>query len=190
VQADRGSDWTFQGSNAVGQLIIDGTAEVAGGSLSATGALSGRGTLVADSGSTVTIGQDSTWSGTIDLSHAALSLAGSVHGSGTFDIGAQGSLTVQGGAGSHIGVAFTGATGSLDLGDAAGFHAAISGFGPGSTIDLLATAADAAVFSAGTLTVSEGTATVARLDFAGSYASNAFKLSGDGHAGTFITLHA
>ncbi len=66
------------------------------------------------------------------------------------------------------------------------FKGHIAGFGASDTIDLTKTTETGYTFGNGVLTVTNGSATVASLNFTGSYTTSSFTLSPDGHTGTFI----
>lgn len=67
---------------------------------------------------------------------------------------------------------------------------AVSGFGKGTTIDLLNIGVTKLSYSgtttSGTLTISSGTSTVAKLSFVGDYTTASFSFASDGHNGTDI----
>jgi hypothetical protein len=124
--------------------------------------------------------------GTMNAGTGVLTLASEALGAGTFTIGTAGTLVLENGAASAQAVQFGSSTGLLDLGHPLGFEGAIGGFTGKDMIDLLNTASTGFTFSGGTLTVENGTATAAKLAFAGFYAGADFALGSDGHGGTVV----
>jgi len=76
----------------------------------------------------------------------------------------------------------------LDMTKPLDFLGTVAGFGASDTVDLLNTAETGYSFASGVLTVTDGSATVAKLHFGGSYTTASFTLATDGHSGTFITF--
>jgi hypothetical protein len=80
----------------------------------------------------------------------------------------------------------------LDLTDPFAFLGSIAGSAGSDTTYLFSTAANGFTYAPGTsggvLTLTEGTGTVATLNFAGNYTSSSFSLASDGHSGTLITF--
>jgi hypothetical protein len=115
-------------------------------------------------------------------------LTGALTGSGRTTL-ATGGVAVLGSAASTQGVVFADASGALKLTSAASFAATISGLAVGDSIDLLKTAATAAsVDGADQLVITDGGATVAKLQLAGDYGQAVFKVAADGAGGSIITL--
>jgi autotransporter passenger strand-loop-strand repeat protein len=86
------------------------------------------------------------------------------------------------------GVTFGGPNALLDLDSADSLTGMVSGFQPSDQIDLRNVkfgAGTSAVFKEGVLTVTDGN-TVANLSLMGQYSTAAFKLTDDGHGGTFV----
>ena len=104
-----------------------------------------------------------------------------------------GSAVISGTAVAGQTVAFVGATAVLELDNLASFAAKISGMSQATQqVDLggfTFTASESATWAqsgtSGTLTVTDG-AKVAHLTLIGTYTSNSFHLSTDGHGGTFV----
>jgi autotransporter passenger strand-loop-strand repeat protein len=154
------------GGKASGSII-----DVGGHVVVSSGGLIDSATISA--GATLAIGQDATASGTLTIA------GGTLYNYGTAAWGQQ--------------VDFTTASGKLDLSDLYDFHAKISGMtGPGQQVDIEGfaySASETASWSqtgtSGTLTVTDG-AQKLNLFLIGSYATSDFKLSDDGHGGTFV----
>jgi hypothetical protein len=104
-----------------------------------------------------------------------------------------GKAVISGTVGAFQAVKFTGSDGTLELDNLAGFHAKISGLTTSTQkIDLGGLAFSSAEKASwtqsgtsGTLTVHDG-GTTATLVLIGAYATSDFKLSDDGHGGTFV----
>jgi hypothetical protein len=170
-----GSSFTNAGSLAVAGA---GTADVSAPFINA-------GLVSASAGTLSFIGTVSN-TGTIDAASALVTIKTDVSGTGTLDVGATGTLSLLAGAGSGQVVDFLAGTGLLDLTQPLDFAGTISGFGSSDKIDLLNTLETTYTYANHILTVKDGSATVAHLDFAGS--SNSFSLTGDTHGGTLITF--
>jgi T5SS/PEP-CTERM-associated repeat protein len=125
--------------------------------------------------------------GLLDASGGTLRFIGPINDKGAAHIEAGATLQLDGTVGSSQTVTFESATGSLALGDAGGFAGVIAGFTQGDTIDLLGVAATKLSFRGGKLTVSNGNAHVAVLNFGGKHIAGDFKLGSDGHGGSTIT---
>jgi autotransporter passenger strand-loop-strand repeat protein len=151
-----------------GSVVNAGTIQVTGGSTTVDVALTNTGTVAASAG-TLTLDQ-AVSGGTFLLGSATLDFASVVGGSAALQfLAGGGTLETQG-------------TGT--------FGASISGFSAGDLIDAAAVAynvADTIAFTGGTLTVSDGSHSVA-FGLVGSYTSNQFQLISDGHGGTAIHL--
>jgi hypothetical protein len=107
-------------------------------------------------------------------------------GTGALDIGAAGMMEVAGVDSSHT-VTFEASTGALDLSAPGSFAGTIAGFSSADVIDLLDDPTVTSLsFSSGTLTVKDGGATVASLNFSGSYTTDSFAFGSDGNGGTYI----
>jgi len=127
-------------------------------------------------------------SGTMSAGTGTLTLATEVLGTGNLTIGAAGTLALEDGASASQTVQFGATSGLLDLTDPLAFDGAISDFGGKDQIDLLNTASTTFTFASGTLTIENGSATVAKLDFAGAYTKSDFAISSDAHGGTLLTF--
>ena len=104
---------------------------------------------------------------------------------GTIEIGTGGMFDVGGGVAADQSVMFTD-PGTLLLHQPSSFAASIMGFAAGDTIDLAGITADSAVWSAGTLTVSNAGSAVAALPLNGNYAGVGFTVSSDQQGGSEI----
>jgi hypothetical protein len=127
-------------------------------------------------------------SGAITAAGATISFADAVSGTGTLAIGAGGTMALLAGAGVGQVANFQAGTGALDLTAPLSFDGTILGFGASDQIDLVNTTETSYNFANGILTVENGSATVASLQFGGSYSTGSFTLMGDGHNGTLITF--
>ena len=111
---------------------------------------------------------------------------------GTISLGGASSLEFQGGTAIGQTLDYTGNTGLATLDAPSQFAATIADFRVGDTVDLADTAATSLSYSGtasgGTLTVLNGTATVATLAFSGPYSAGQFQLSSDGKGGSDIAL--
>jgi len=125
--------------------------------------------------------------GTIDAAGGVVSVATDVSGTGSFQIGATGTLSLLAGAASGQTIDFTAATGLLDLTHPLTFLGVISGFGGADQIDLLHTASTTFSVSGDLLTIKDHGATVARLDLGAGYSSADFTVQSDGHGGSLIS---
>ncbi len=110
-------------------------------------------------------------------------------GAGIVELANTASATFNAGAASGSMLQFLGAAGTLSLASPQQFAAAIKGFGGSDAIDLLATKETGYGFANNVLTVSNGSSTVASLNFTGSYSTANFAFGGDGNGGTMITFH-
>jgi hypothetical protein len=149
------------------------------------------GTIVAPSGSAVSIAAavSNTNTGLIDVKDGGLlTLQQAVSGSGTLEIDGTGTLDLASTVNAGTVVGFLGTGGKLDLESPASFNGQIQGFILGSAIDLTKTQATSASFSNGTLTVTNGSSTVAALNLAGNYDAYDFLVQSDGSTGSYITL--
>jgi hypothetical protein len=81
---------------------------------------------------------------------------------------------------------FRSATGTLDLAQPGNFAGVIDGFGGNDVIDLVNMAATATSFASNMLSVTDNSAAVANLHFAGTYQNTSFVLTSDQHGGTLI----
>ena len=115
----------------------------------------------------------------------ALTIAGTASGGGTAVIENGATLTADGTL-SLTAVQFASGAESLVLGSPTSVTSTLAGFGTGDTIDLVKLVANGESFANGTLTLLSGSKQVAQLTLAGSYTSNNFTLTSDGHGGTDI----
>ena len=157
-----------------------GTAEFSVGVINAGTVSAGAGTLEFLGAATNT--------GVIDAAAGLVSFAKTVAGAGTLAVGATGTLSLLLGAASTQMVDFQATSGLLDLTKPLDFGGFISGFGASDHIDLIGTAETAYSYAGSLLTVTDGTTTVAKLHFTGSYSSASFTLASDGHSGTIISF--
>jgi hypothetical protein len=142
--------------------------------------------LVSNTSGTLTFVGAVTNSGTIDAASGLTTINTTVSGTGKLELGAASTLSLALGAGSGQTVDFLAGTGLLDLAKPLDFLGTITGFGGSDQIDLLNTAETSFTYAGNLLTVKDGSATVAKLDFTG--ASNSFSLVSDAHGGTLITF--
>jgi hypothetical protein len=118
---------------------------------------------------------------------ALLQIQNGIAGTGALDVGSGGTVLLATGADSGQTVDFVSSSDALDLTTPAAFAGMIEGFTHGDLIDLKVKSATSLSFANGTLTVKNGATPVASLHFAGSYTTNGFHLSSDGHNGTLIS---
>ncbi len=107
-------------------------------------------------------------------------------GTGTFEAGPGGTLEFESEVPATQTITF-GEAGRLDLGAPASFFGTITSFVLGDTIDLLDTVANYATFADGTLTIENGSATVAVLSMQGPAPGLVLNTGTDGAGGTLIT---
>ena len=171
---------------------------VAGGTFTNEGTLTRGGTGVSDVGvATTNSGAVSVNQGKLEFSStvantgtmtatgSVLELTHAVSGAGALDIGTGGVMDLVRGKDAGQTVDFLG-TGKLELESAGTFAGHISDFKGSDLIDLLSMAATRESFSGGVLTVFDGSAAVAHLNFNGSYSTSNFSLASDSHGGTLI----
>jgi len=125
--------------------------------------------------------------GTFATGAGTLSFDKKISGTGTLGIGT-GTLSLLSGAVATQSVRFEQSAGRLDLAHPTDFSAPISDFAAQDKIDLLDTKATGFTFAGGTLTLEDGSKTVASLSFTGSYTQNDFAISTDNHSGTLISF--
>ena len=109
-------------------------------------------------------------------------------GNGTIDIATGGVANFASAVAADQTLAFTGATGVLALQAPGSFAAVISGLGTGDTIDLAGIAATKALWSAGSLAITNSGTAVATLAILGDYSKDVFVVTGQGGSGTTITI--
>jgi len=166
-----------------------GTLELGGGkwhfgtSTLAIGSLEiGAKVLLTDAGSIATT---VTNNGTITAYGGTLSLTKAVSGTGTFLIAETQALSFGAGVTGQT-VVFDKSGATLDLADPSGFAATLADFATQDSIDLLKHVVTEDSFSAGTLTLTDGSTVVAALHFSGTYTAADFSIKSDGHGGTSI----
>jgi hypothetical protein len=160
---------TLSGFGTVTAPVIDttkATIEATAGTLAFVGTVTNDGTITATGLATFT---------------------DTVAGTGTLQIGATGTLTLEQGAVTTQLLDFLAPTGLLTLAEPIAFGAKIANFAPGNQIDLLNTAETNFSYATGTLTVKDNGTTVAALHFTGTYNQADFIVGSDGHGGTSIT---
>lgn len=168
---------TVLATGAANSTIDIGIAAINSGNISVTG------------GATMAFLGSATNTGIIDASAGTVSFASIVSGTGTLEMGATGTLALSAGSAAGQTIDFLSSSGALlDLTKPTSFLGTIAGFGGSDKIDLLKTAETGFSYNNGTLTVVNGSATVASLHFTGSYTTASFALTSDGHNGTFITF--
>ena len=138
------------------------------------GTFSNDGTIAVDDGDT--------------LNAATAITAGA--GSGTIDVGGGSVADFSGAVAAAEALVFTDATGILRLHQPTAFAATIDGFVTGNAIDLAGIAADTAVWSAGTLTISNTGSMVAALSLSGDYSAEQFNVASDDAGGSLVTVTA
>ena len=170
-------------------VILNGTlsAIAAGGTFTVSGTTSGYFMTTFNNNGTIIVGNGDT------LRVNAPIVAGS--GNGTIDVGTGGIVNVQTFAvASDQTLAFTDATGMLQLAQASSFAASIAGFTTGNTLDLVNTAADNAIWTAGTsgapgkLAITDGGTAVATLSLLGDYTGIGFNVTSDKSGGSDIAV--
>ena len=164
-----------------------GSVNVVGGDLKFDQAVTGKGAVNVAAAQTLTFeSADNLW-GAITLGvGSTVDFEQANTGRATYSLAAGSTLTFKGGALGTVNFNDGGAGASLDLGAVASFAAAINGFGASDSLDLLNTAATKATWKNGKLTILNGTATVATIKLAGSYAGDIFSVSSDQHGGSLI----
>jgi hypothetical protein len=208
VDVNAGARWTLAGTNSLGsgskvtidagsRLTNSGSFGLAGAlNFSGAGSFTNAGTLAKTGSGEVDIGTTFINSAAVSIGSGKMKFLSSVSGTGTIGIasGATG-LLLRGAAATQkasfpTAISHQTAVSELDLGKPTSFLGTIVNFGTMDKIDLLSTPATSRVFAGGELTVTNGTTKVATLAFSGSYTTNNFVLSSDGHAGSLITWHA
>jgi hypothetical protein len=124
--------------------------------------------------------------GSIVAQSGTLDIADAISGTGKLVVGTDAVLVAQSELGGTF-VAFSGA-GTLVLGDPTAVSAQMQAFGTGDVINLEGLRANTLSFSAGTLTLDQGTTPVASLVFQGTYTASNFVLESNHHAGTDISF--
>ncbi len=128
--------------------------------------------------------------GIIDADGGNISIATTINGAGILEIGLTGTLSLLGAVGASQTVDFLNVTGDLSLNNPLSFHGNIAGFTQGDLIDLLKVPAVTSLsYANSVLTVKDGTAVVASLQFSGLSPSASFTTANDGSGGTFIKLN-
>jgi autotransporter passenger strand-loop-strand repeat protein len=212
VAIDLGADSFVESGGTLSGAGVFGYQEVDGGTVSSVTILSGGSEFVLSNGTvngaTISLGATQfIYSGTVSggtvLGYQEVDSAGNANGitvsSGatqTVESGGVASNTILAGGREVVSsggtvdgaVTFAGSGGRLILEAGAAFDATISGFTAGDTLNLAAISfAGATVgYSNGTLTVSDGTHSVA-LTLAGSYAAAGFGDASNGAGGTLVT---
>lgn len=183
--------------DVTGGATVDGRVSLAGGSLDTAAGLT-LSTTASALGGAGTVGGSIENAGLIYVANGLLDLAGTVGGTGALeiDLATGTAATLELGQGGTEAVAFLGAAagGVLELDTPGAYSGTISGFTFNDAIDLpgLAPGSLSESFSGstalGTLTISNGTSTVAGLTLAGNYTDLGFTLVSDGHAGADVEL--
>jgi T5SS/PEP-CTERM-associated repeat protein len=171
-----------------GQLMLGGAnATVRGGviDIASGGVVSGAGTISGDGGGNKTVTLASIDNdGSITASGGNLLLYGGVGGTGTLSVATGATMTLQAAVGEGQRLAFSPNARAV-LNDPRAFRGTITGFGAGDVLDVAGTTASNATWSDGVLTLDTAFGPI-RLNFAGSYASNAFIVQSDGLGGTYV----
>ena len=176
----------------IGTLDNAGTLNVSGGNLVVDGAVSSTGSLDVTSGNLLDLSEGGTFAavtnnGTIDAASGLASFSAAISGTGTLEVDSPGRLWLMQGASAGQTVDFAADIGKLDLSNPLDFLGSITDFGSHDKIDLLKTPETGYNYFDGVLTVMDGNATVASLQFAGNYTTANFTLVSDQHGGTLIT---
>ena len=177
VSGSGADKFTNMGSLASGGL---GTADV-------TLALVNSGIVSVGSGALAFLGAV-TNNGTMSATGAELTIATTMGGTGTVDIGTHGTVSLRAGSVAGQTVNFQSGSSLLALTEPANFGGMLAGFGSGDRIDLVDTAATGLSFAGGVLTVTQTGGAAASLHFAGGYTTADFALKSDAHGGMFITF--
>ena len=164
---------TGAGTGAIEVAITNsGVVDVTGGTLHLDGGVNNTGMLNADGGNLI--------------------VSGAVAGTATI---AEDLVLELTGASCSVNVAFAaGSVGTFRIDQSRTFSGAVSGLGATSTLDLAdisfatsSSPSDSGDGTGGTLTVSDGTNTAA-IALSGNYLNALWRLSDDGHGGTFVQL--
>ena len=188
-------------ATAVPSILVD-----ASGSLEIGSGTAAAGSITIDAGRSVaattnaTIGGTIVDNGTLSAAGGNLALAGNLSGSGVLQIGAQGTVTMNGNIAAGIGIAFASPSATLAIGTNGaggapdGMAGTISGFQVGDNILFNAAATNITYVTTGTntgrLTLLNAGTVVASLSFAGNYPSGFFFLSPTLTGGSNISLLA
>ena len=193
-----GNDQIESGTTiATGGWIISGT----GTEVTLNEALSYSGTFLEQSGTTLTLADELTLTGSATFANATVdgsgtlttngptSVTGTVTfgsgvtltGTGLVSIGSSGTLNVLGKVDSSTTIEFTGTNGLLDIGTTSGFSGTIKDFASGDTlaVSTTITTATPGTFSSGItpLVLKDDGTTVATLNLDGNYQGDAFKVT-------------
>jgi hypothetical protein len=150
-----------------------------------TGAFINQGSFVAEEPGSAVVSAAFTNSGTVSAQAGTLSFIASVGGTGTMDISAAATLSLELGAGSGQVVDFLSTSGALDLTNPLDFTGTIKGFGSSDQVFLENTTFTSFGYSNNILTIKDGTSTVASLNI--TETSNHFSLTNETH-GVLITF--
>jgi len=127
--------------------------------------------------------------GTIEVdSGSTINVNTATAGTGTFNIGASGTLILDGVMASTQSIDFLGSTGTLQLDAPGDFAGTITGFGGSDEIDIKGINfinSSQATYSGGVLTVTDGTNT-AQFDLSGNYSTSTFTTSNDNSGGVIV----
>jgi hypothetical protein len=190
-----GGTWTVAGTSVFGNLSAitnDGTIDLHGASISGTG-LSISNSHHIGSWGTASIAGTIVNTGAIEIHDGALTLFGSLSGSGSVTIDAGATLELEGTVSQTISFGGDGAKLQIDTKD---FGGSIAGFAATDKIDLSTIKYDGGTSAtydpvSGDLVVSDAYGHQITLKLVGADYSNAhFAGSDDGHGGTLITLNA
>jgi hypothetical protein len=158
--------------------------------LGGSGTLTNAGTLSKTGAGEADIGATFINSASVSVGAGKMVFVGGVTGSGSVGIAAGAIAAFVAGASASQKVNFLAGSGALNLGSPASFLGLIGGFTGSDSIDLLNTAATKLSYTGGTLTVLNGSSTVATLAFNGTYTLNNFVLGSDHNGGSQITWQA
>jgi hypothetical protein len=143
--------------------------------------------LISSGSGTIAFLSGVTNNGTFNTGEGELSFDKKISGTGTLAIHGLGTLSLLGGAFATQTVQFEQPNALLDITNPSSFSAPIADFAAHDTIDLLNTASTTFTFAGNTLTLEDGTKSVATLTFTGTYTKSDFATATDNHSGTLIT---
>ena len=181
------------GVGATGQLILAGGSvtdgSVAGGTadhlaVQAGGVIAGFGAISATNGAQI-------WDqGVIRATGGTLTIAGTIGGTGSIEIGANSTAVITASSLKLAGIAFTGANAGLTLAHGSAINAPISGFAIGDILSMASV--DAVSFNAttGILSLSNHHAFVENLHFTGNFSGEMFTIHQQNGVGVVGLQHS
>ena len=166
-------------------LTLPSTTTFAGGSITG-GTLALNGNTVVN-GSTL-IQATVADNGTIAVNAGTLDLGNPVTGNGQITINPGTGLELGQASNSTQRIIFARNSGALRLDQPGAFQSPVSNFQMGDVIDFAGLGATAALYSAGDLTLFNGTTPVEQLSVSTPYSRNLFHVASDGSGGTDVTV--